>query len=302
MRALVTGGHGFVGGWLRTHLEERGDEIVGPEFEVDVRDAVALRTALDGARPDAVYHLAALSHVGDSWDAPEETFVVNALGTLHLLEAARTLAVPPRLLLVCSAEVYGSVRPEQLPINEETPLRPVTPYAASKVAAEFVGLQAYLAHQLPVVRVRAFNHVGPGQSPAFVVSSLARQIAVAEREGGTRLCVGNLTPRRDFTDVRDVVRAYRLLIERGHPGEVYNVCSGRDVGIEELARRMLDRAGLDLEIAIDPDLVRPVEVPVVRGDPGRVHAATGWTPLIPLDDTLDDVLTYWRSELARSPA
>ena len=300
MRALVTGGHGFVGGWLRAHLEEQGDEIVGPEFEVDVRDAAALRSALDEARPDAVYHLAALSHVGESWDAPEQTFVVNALGTLHLLEAARALAVPPRLLLVCSAEVYGSVRPEQLPITEDTPLRPMTPYAASKVAAEFLGLQSYLAHQLPVVRVRAFNHVGPGQAPTFVVSSLARQVALAEREGGTRLCVGNLTPRRDFTDVRDVVRAYRLLVERGQPGEVYNVCSGRDVAVEELARLMLDRAGLDLEVAVDPELVRPVEVPVVRGDPSKVQAATGWRPLIPLDKTLDDALTYWRSELARS--
>jgi GDP-4-dehydro-6-deoxy-D-mannose reductase len=300
VRALVTGGHGFVGGWLRAHLEEQGDEIVGPEFEVDVRDAAALRSALDEARPDAVYHLAALSHVGESWDAPEQTFVVNALGTLHLLEAARALAVPPRLLLVCSAEVYGSVRPEQLPITEDTPLRPMTPYAASKVAAEFLGLQSYLAHQLPVVRVRAFNHVGPGQAPTFVVSSLARQVALAEREGGTRLCVGNLTPRRDFTDVRDVVRAYRLLVERGQPGEVYNVCSGRDVAVEELARLMLDRAGLDLEVAVDPELVRPVEVPVVRGDPSKVQAATGWRPLIPLDKTLDDALTYWRSELARS--
>lgn len=302
MRAFITGSHGFVGGWLRAHLEEQGDAIVGPDHEVDVRDEAALRGALAECRPDAVYHLAALSHVGDSWDAPEQTFVVNALGTLHLLEAARAAAPPPRVLLVCSAEVYGAVRTEQLPITEDSPLRPVTPYAASKVAAEFLGLQAYLAHGLEVVRVRAFNHVGPGQAPSFVVSSLARQIAVAEREGGTELRVGNLTPRRDFTDVRDVVRAYRMLIEGGQPGDVYNVCSGHDVGINELARLMLERAGLDLTLAIDPELARPVEVPVVRGDPSRLRAATGWTPLIPLESTIDDVLGYWRAELAQTTA
>jgi GDP-4-dehydro-6-deoxy-D-mannose reductase len=306
VRAFITGGHGFVGGWLRAHLEAAGDDIVAPGVELDVRDGPALCAAVEQARPDAIYHLAALSHVGDSWDAPEETFVVNAVGTLHLLEAARFLGrsagVMPRVLLVCSAEVYGPVRPEQLPVTEDTPLRPVTPYAVSKVSAEYLGLQMYLAHGLPVVRVRAFNHVGPGQAPSFVVSSLARQIAVIERDGGRQLRVGNLTPRRDFTDVRDVVRAYRLLVERGVPGEVYNVCSVKDVGIEELARRLLRRAGLALELSIDPALERPVEVPVMRGDPSRLRAATGWTPATDLDETLDAVLDYWRSELARSPA
>lgn len=218
MRAFITGGSGFVGRWLEGHLEACGDEVRAPF--VDVTDAQALKAALGEARPDAVYHLAALTHVGDSWDEPEQTFVVNALGTLHLLEAARALDPPPRVLLVCSAEVYGAVQPDELPVNEDQPLRPVTPYAASKVAAEYLGLQAYLAHRLPVLRVRAFNHVGPGQDPTFVVSSLARQIAVTERDGGDRLRVGNLTPRRDFTDVRDVVRAYRMLVERGRPGDV----------------------------------------------------------------------------------
>lgn len=300
MRAFVTGGSGFVGGWLQSHLAASGDTVVAPN--VDVTDAAALRAALMDARPDAVYHLAALTHVGESWREPEQTFVVNALGTLHLLEAARALEAPPRVLLVCSAEVYGVVGADRLPIAEGTPLRPVTPYAVSKVAAEFLGLQAFLAHRVPVVRVRAFNHVGPGQAPTFVVSSLARQIALAERDGGRTLSVGNLTPRRDFTDVRDVVRAYRLLVERGEAGEVYNVCSGEDVAIEDLARRLLALAGLRLELRVDPELVRPVEVEVLRGDPGRLRAATGWAPEIALDETLSAVLNYWRSELARTPA
>jgi GDP-4-dehydro-6-deoxy-D-mannose reductase len=300
VRAFVTGGSGFVGGWLRAHAEANGDTVLWPE--VDVTDQAALRSAVTDAAPEVIYHLAALTHVGESWAAPEQTLLVNALGTLHLLEAARSLRVPPRVLLVCSAEVYGAVRPEDLPLTESSPLRPVTPYAASKVAAEFLGLQAWLAHQLPVLRVRAFNHVGPGQAPTFVVSSLARQIALAERQGGTELRVGNLSPRRDFTDVRDVVRAYRLLVEAGQPGEVYNVCSGRDVAIQDLAQRMLAVAGIDMSVVVDAGLVRPVDVPVLRGDPTRLRAATGWVPQILLDDTLTSVLNYWRGELASTSA
>jgi GDP-4-dehydro-6-deoxy-D-mannose reductase len=300
VRAFLTGGSGFVGGWLQTHLEACGDEVIAPE--VEITDGPAVRAAVADARPAAIYHLAALTHVGASWDAPEQTLLVNAVGTLHVLEAARTLPVPARVLLVCSAEVYGTVKPEQLPVTEDCPLRPVSPYAASKVAAEFLGLQAFLAHQLPVLRVRAFNHVGPGQSPTFVVSSLARQIAIAQRDGGTELRVGNITPRRDFTDVRDVVRAYRLLVERGQAGEVYNVCSGRDVAIAELAERMLLLAGADLRVVPEAARSRAVDVPVMRGDPTRLHAATGWEPEVPLDDTLSSVLAYWRDELARTPA
>ena len=299
MRVFVTGGSGFVGGWLRAHLEASGDTVEDPF--VELTDTAALRDAVAAVRPEAIYHLAALTHVGDSWDDPEQTFQVNAVGTLHLLEIARTLDPLPTVLLVCSAEVYGTVSPAELPLTESSELRPVTPYAASKVAAEYLGLQAHLAHGLPVVRVRAFNHVGPGQSERFVVSSLARQIALAERGDAPSLEVGNLTPRRDFTDVRDVVRAYRLLVERGAPGEVYNVCSGRDISVEELAQRMLARAGLDLEVKVDPALARPVEIPVLRGDPARLHDATGWKPEISLDDTLGDVLDYWREELARTP-
>lgn len=290
MRAFVTGGRGFVGTWLRRHLEESGDVVVGTGEGLDVTDPATLRPALADARPDAVYHLAALAHVGRSWDEPEEFFRVNAEGTLNVLRAAAECDPPPRVLVVSSAEVYGTLKADQLPVGEEAPLRPYSPYAASKAAAELVALQAHLGHGLPVIRARPFNHLGPGQSPGFVVPSMARRILEARRSGSAVLRTGNLGARRDVTDVRDVVRAYRLLVERGEPGEAYNVCSGRDVGVDELVRRLLDLAGVALTLEVDPALLRPVDVPVLRGDPSRVRAATGWRPEVPLDDTLRAVL------------
>ena len=301
MRAFVTGGHGFVGRWLRAHLEESGDAVTAPT-DVDVTDAEALRDAVDRAQPEAVYHLAALTHVGTSWAAPAETLRVNATGTLQVCEAARAVRPVPRVLLVSSAEVYGRVRPDSLPLAEDAPLAPVTPYAASKVAAEYVGVQAHLGWGLPVVRARAFNHTGPGQAPTFVVPALARQVAEAERTGARTLKVGNLSPRRDFTDVRDVVRAYRLLVERAEVGEVYNVCSGADVAIEEVGRRLVALAGADLAFEVDPARVRAVDVPALRGDPAKLRAATGWVPGVSLDDTLAAVLDDQRAALAAAPA
>jgi GDP-4-dehydro-6-deoxy-D-mannose reductase len=298
VHAFLTGGAGFVGQWLQEHLSSCGDEVEAPE--VDITDAAALRDAVLTARPDAVYHLAAITNVGESWGAPQATFEVNAMGTLNLLEATRALPRPPTVLLVCSAEVYGQVGPDDLPLTEDAALRPVSPYAASKVAAEFLGLQAFLAHRLPVVRVRAFNHIGPGQAPTFVVSSLARQVAEVERRGGGAVMVGNLTPQRDFTDVRDVVRAYRLLVERGTAGDVYNVCSGQAVAVEEVARRLIALAHADLHLEVDPARVREVETPVLLGSPAKLAAATGWAPERLLDDTLADVLAAWRHELAAS--
>lgn len=290
MRAFITGGGGFVGHWLREHLEAQGDEVTSTDVDVDITDPLAVRSAVAAASPEAVYHLAAVSNVGESWDAPAKTFAVNAVGTLHVLEAVKALPAPPTVLLVCSSEVYGRVGPDELPLREDAPLRPVSPYAASKVSAEFLGLQAFLAHKLPVIRVRAFNHIGPGQSPAFVVASLARQITEAKQAGRQTVKVGNLSPERDFTDVRDVVRAYRLLVERGTPGEVYNVCSGEAVAIEVVARRLLALAGADLTLEVDPERVRAVEMPALSGDPSRLIAVTGWRREYTLDQTLADVL------------
>jgi GDP-4-dehydro-6-deoxy-D-mannose reductase len=293
VRAVVTGGNGFVGTWLSEHLRACGDEVLSVDREVEVTDAVAVRDTVTAAAPEVLYHLAALTHVGRSWEGPGEVFAVNALGTLNVLEAARACSLPPRVLIVSSAEVYGSVTEDELPIDEDVPLAPVTPYGASKVAAEFLGIQAHLGYGLPVVRVRPFNHVGPGQAAGFVVASLASRIVEARRSGTRAVPVGNLGARRDLTDVRDVVRAYRLLMEHGVPGEVYNVCSGHDVSIEEVACQLLELAGVDLQLEVDPALARPVDVPVLRGDCAKLHDVTGWQPEIDFTTTLRDVLEHW---------
>lgn len=297
MRALVTGGKGFVGTWLVEHLRDAGDDVRAVDHEVDVTDAEAVRAAVVDWAPDAVYHLAALTHVGRSWTDPGAVLQVNAFGTLRVLEAASACATPPRVLLVSSAEVYGAVDEADLPVGEAAPLAPVTPYAASKVAAEYLGVQAFLARGLPVLRVRPFNHVGPGQGPGFVVPSLAERIVSAQRTGEQTVGVGNLSARRDLTDVRDVVRAYRLLVERGVAGEVYNVCSGRALSVSAVAERMLELAGTSLALVTDPELVRPVDVPVVCGDPTKLQGATGWAPAIDLDETLSDVLEEWKARV-----
>lgn len=299
MRAFLTGSSGFVGHWLERHLAESGDSVDALVEGVDVRDAAAVADAVAAAEPEVVYHLAGLAHVGRSWDAPQETTAVNVLGSLNVLEAARRCVNPPAVVLVSSAEVYGSG--DGRPLDESAELRPLSPYAASKVAAEFLGVQAALGRKLRVVRVRPFNHVGPGQAPEFVVSALARRIVLAELAGGGEVRVGNLTPRRDLTDVRDVVRAYRLLAERGEAGEAYNVCSGRTVEIAEIVDQLCALAKAEVRVVEDPALVRPVEVPVLAGDCTRLRRLTGWEPEIPLETTLAEVLEYWRDQL-REPA
>ncbi|HMQ25133.1 MAG TPA: GDP-mannose 4,6-dehydratase [Acidimicrobiales bacterium] len=296
MKALITGAHGFVGQYLSEHLEAEGDEVVGVDRHdgPDLLDSTGWRDLLDRVRPDAVYHLAGQADVGGSWSAPVETFRANAEGTLNVLEACATVEVP-RVLAVSSADVYGRVTQAELPLDEDAPLRPVSPYAASKVSADFLALQAFLGRGLGVLRVRAFNHLGVGQTDRFVASALAHRVARNEVEGGDVVPVGNLTPRRDFTDVRDVVRAYRLLVVHGEPGEVYNVCSGHDVAVAELAEQLVQLAERPMRLEADPALQRPVDIPVLRGDNTRLRTATGWTPEIPLHQTLGDLLAHWRT-------
>ncbi len=291
MRALVTGGLGFVGRWLTAHLADEGDDVTAIDAETDVTDEEAVERAMEASQPDAVYHLAARAHVGESWRDPLDVLRVNVLGTAAVLAAARRGAPEATVLVVSSAEVYGALAPEELPVGEGARLRPSTPYAASKAAAEQVAIQAWLGYGQRAVVVRPFNHVGPGQSPNFAVPALARRVLEARRDGSRELVVGTVTTRRDFTDVRDVVRAYRLLVVRAEPGEVYNVCSGNDVAIADVVARLMALTGVELRMVTDPELVRPVDTPVLRGDPSRLVSATGWAPAIPFDKTLRDVLS-----------
>ena len=294
MRAFVTGGAGFVGRHLVHHLEAMGDRVTSVDQEVDVADPAAIAAAVADARPEAIYHLAALSHVGESWEFPGEVLRVNVLGTAGVLSAARALPEPPVVLVISSAEVYGAVTEDELPIDESTPLRPLSPYAASKAAAEQLAFQASHGYGQPVIVVRPFNHVGPGQAPTFAVSALAKRIVEAEKIGSSTVAVGTLSARRDYTDVRDVVRAYRALVVDGAAGETYNVCSGHDVAVSDVADRLCALAGADVELVTDPSLVRAVDLPVLRGNCERLTRATRWHPDIPFDQTLGDVLAYWR--------
>ena len=296
MRAFITGASGFVGAHLVGHLLAAGDEVIGPE--TDITDREAITEAVTNARPDVVYHLAAWADVAGSWDEPVMTVRVNVEGTLNLLDAARAAGVS-RVLAVSSADVYGPVDEGDLPLDETAPLRPVSPYAASKAAADMICAQAFLGHGLDVIRVRAFNHLGPGQSDKFVASALASRIVANERTGGEVVRVGNLEARRDFTDVRDVVRAYRLLMESATAGEVYHVCSGIDRPIRDLAETLVGLAESPMRLVNDPDLLRPVDLKVLRGDPSKTRSATGWTPRIPMEATLSDLLDHWRSLPAR---
>ncbi|MDQ2754948.1 MAG: GDP-mannose 4,6-dehydratase [Actinomycetota bacterium] len=293
MRVLVTGASGFVGHWMLEHLEAAGDEVLGLDESVDITAPEGLMEAVTAFGPEGICHLAAQASVGASWTSPAATFEVNTLGVVHLLEAALACEAPPRVLLVSSAEVYGVVTPDSLPIGEDHPFAPASPYAASKAAAELIGLQYWLGKGLEVVRARPFNHTGAGQRPDFVVPSLARQVTEAARHGLGELAAGNLDVRRDITDVRDVVRAYRALLVEGQPGEAYNVCRGESVTIASVATRLLQLAGLNLPIRVDPARLRPVDLPDLRGDAAKIRAATSWKPEIDLDETLSDVLAYW---------
>ena len=297
MRALVTGSRGFVGTHLVSHLNACADDVIEADRVIGsppVEDASAISELIAEIKPDVVYHLAGQSDVAASWSDPMGTFLVNANGTLHIVRACIDAGVD-RLLSVTSSDIYGMVGPGELPITEHAPLRPVNPYAASKAAAEMVCIQGFSGHGLGVIRARAFNHLGPGQSERFLAPALAARIARNELSGNAAVPVGNLSARRDFTDVRDVVKAYRLLAREGEPGEAYNVCSGRDVAVSEIAQTLLDLAKIPMTLEQDDRLFRPVDLPVQRGDNAKLRAATGWTPEIALADTLADTLEDARS-------
>jgi len=312
VKVLITGVAGFVGNHMAEFLraERAGVELFGivkpqgtPEdalppgvavIEADLDDASAVDAALDLVHPDRIVHLAAQSSPQASWSDPAGTFRTNVLGLLNVLEAVRKRALSPRILVVGSAEEYGMVDARDLPVDEETALRPATPYAVSKVAQGYLALQYALAFHMGIVRTRTFHHTGPGRGEAFAESSFARQIAEIESGRPAVLAVGNLEVVRDFSDVRDVVRAYWALLDGGDAGAVYNVCSGKGTRIRDLLHMLIEAAGIDVEVRVDPDLVRPADVPAMIGDPTRLRDATGWAPRIPLRQTLGDLLQYWR--------
>jgi GDP-4-dehydro-6-deoxy-D-mannose reductase len=300
VKVLVTGATGFVGRHLVAHLTSFGDEVIttdrasgGP----DITNAQAVHQYVQQNEPEVIYHLAGQSDVHRSWSNPVESYRANVEGAANVLAAAHAASVR-RVVAVLSADAYGRVEPDDLPIDEDTPFNPLSPYAASKAAAEYVCIQAHLGSGVDVVRARPFTHIGPGQSPRFVAAALASRIAEAERNGTDTITVGRLDARRDFTDVRDIVRAYRLLSMHGEPGAAYNICCGVDVSIDDIARQFIKLARRPLELVPDPALQRPADIPVLRGDATRLRVATGWQPTITLEQTIHDMLEDWRRRVS----
>jgi GDP-4-dehydro-6-deoxy-D-mannose reductase len=300
VRALVTGADGFVGHHLLEHLHAQGDDAIGVDRESDVTDATSLLAALESLRPEAIYHLAAMTDVGGSWSNPVAYTRVNVLGTKNVLDAASHVVPTARVVLVSSADVYGVVRPEDLPLVETFRVAPANPYASSKVEAEHVAHDAARERGQAVVIARPFNHLGAGQSTDFVVPAIVNRLLQAVADGADEIVVGDLSTRRDFSDVRDIVRAYRLLIKSGVSGEVYNIASGTDVGLFDIAQRLVAAIAPHVRLAADESLIRPVEVPVSCGSYDKLFRATKWRPTITLDESLKDVIDEMRRRRGES--
>jgi len=309
MKALIIGAAGFVGRHLIAHLKSLGWEVSAtrlpqedikndvPNYELDILNQASLSTLLDKIQPDYLFHLAAQSSVALSWEKPALTVDVNIKGAVNLLEALRRIQNPPRVLLVGSGEEYGYILPEELPIKEDTLMRPGNIYACTKAAQDLLGQTYARAYILEIIMVRAFNHTGPGQIDSFAVSHFCKQIA--EIEAGLRppvIYVGNLSSKRDFTDVRDIVKAYALLIQKGRAGKAYNVGSGKAVTMQEVLEIALSLAKTQITVKQDPALIRVSDTPVIQADISRLASETGWKPEIPLRDTIADMLNDWREK------
>jgi GDP-4-dehydro-6-deoxy-D-mannose reductase len=317
LRILITGITGFVGSHLAEFALAKGDvEVFGTVrwrspmeniehildkihlIDCDLRDAAAVRNTLNKVRPDYIFHLAAQSYVPISWTAPEETLTTNIISELHLLEAMRELDLDARIQVAGSSEEYGLVHENEAPITEENPLRPLSPYAVSKVAQDFMAYQYNRSYGLFTVRTRAFNHTGPRRGHVFVTSNWSRQIAMIEKGKKEPVIeVGNLEARRDFSDVRDIVRAYWLSLEKGEPGEVYNIGSGKAITIQELLDLLLSLTDVDIRVHRDPERMRPSDVMLLVTDYSKFNKATGWEPEIPFEKTAEDLLNYWRERV-----
>lgn len=315
MRALITGINGFAGSHLAEHLLSREYEVSGTILpgtslenikEIqdklhlmysDIRDLGSIREAISKAEPAQIYHLAAMTSVADSFKNPHATFEVNVSGTINLLEAVRGLKIDPAILLAGSAEVYGAVPPEKLPIKEDYPFQPLNLYAVSKATVDMIGYQYFKSFGLKIIRTRSFNHIGPKQSENFVVSAFAKQIAEIEKG----LCeptlkVGNLKAKRDFTDVADVVVAYRLLAEKGSPGEAYNVCSGKGYSIKEILGTLLSFVKIKIKVEQDKERMRPSDIEIIYGDNSKIKALCNWQTGKTINNALIETLNWWRGK------
>ena len=318
MKALITGITGFAGSHLAEYLLGQGIEVYGTTrwrsrteniegfrdkislIECDLRDASAVDHVVSQIKPDMIFHLAAQSFVPASWTAPSETMSNNITSQLNLFEAIRKSKIDPVIQIACSSEEYGLVYQDEVPIKETNPLRPMSPYAVSKVAQDFLGYQYYKSYGMKIIRTRTFNHTGPRRGEVFVTSNFAKQIA--EIELGIRepiLYVGNLEAKRDFTDVRDIVRAYWLAVKKGEPGEVYNIASGKAIAIGEIVDLLLTLTRNKIKIKQDPDRMRPSDAPILIGDYYKFQRKTGWKPSIPFNQTVEDLLNYWRETLKK---
>lgn len=312
MKALIIGAAGFVGGYLADHLQkdcgwsvcvtkmpQETCQIENVEvYDLDILEKDAVKELFETLAPDYIFHLAAQSSVAVSWKRPELTVDVNVKGCVNVLEAARELEKKPRILLIGSSEEYGPSKEEENPVTENQPLRPGNIYAATKACQGMLGAIYAKAYQMDVMMVRAFNHIGPKQAPLFVVSDFCKQ--VAEIEKGLKepvMYVGNLSAKRDFTDVRDIVRAYSELIQKGTAGETYNVGSGHAIAIQELLEEILKLSTKEIRVETDPAKLRPVDVPVVEADVTKLVKETGWERKYKLEETLRDILGYWRGNV-----
>ncbi|MBU4349097.1 GDP-mannose 4,6-dehydratase [bacterium] len=315
MKALIMGISGFAGSHLAEFLLNKGYKVYGTFydrstfsnlngfidniklFECDIRNYNSLKQIIKKIQPDEIYHLAAISFIPTAVKNPKLTFDTNLYGTLNLYQAVIEVKTNPKILFVGSADEYGLVKESDIPINEDCPLKPLNPYSISKVSADFLSYFYFKNYHLNIIRVRPFNHIGPRQSPEFVCSSFAKQIT--EIEKGLKeptINVGNLEAKRDFTDVRDMVRAYWLTIQKGELGEVYNICSGKAISIEELLEKMLNLCEKNIKVKQDPKRVRPSDVSLLLGSSTKFTKKTGWEPEIPFENTLRQILDYWREK------
>ena len=301
MKALITGSEGFVGRYLRGELASAGFEVTGVDLRAaegtlaaDLLDPEAAEAAVRAVTPDVIFHLAGQADVGRSWQVPQLTVQLNEIAALNLLEAMRKHCPGSAAVLVGSSDQYGNLRENGVSVTEETPMRPMNPYAVSKVAQEQLGRAYARAYGLRICMTRSFNHGGAGQRTGFMIPDFARGIVRVERGEEETLSVGNLASRRDFTHVKDIVRAYRLIAEKGRPGEVYNVGSGTTWSAGEVLDRMTAMASCPIPVRQDPARMRPSDTPVICCDHSKLTRDTGWEPVLPLDEILRDTLTYYR--------